>query len=72
MLSKDIVSNRRGEGTVAPEPESGECRTQLLRRAGERGLGRAFRDHKGNRSVWILEGHKESMQMEAVLAVLWQ
>lgn len=72
MLSKDIASNWREEGAVAAEPESGECRTQLLRRAGERGLGRAFRDHKGNRAVWILEGHKESMQMEAVLAVFWQ
>lgn len=72
MLSKDSVSNWRGEGAVVVEPrqESVERRTRLLRRVGDRGLGRALRDHKGNRAVWILQ--KESMPMEAALAVFSQ
>lgn len=57
------MSNWRGEGTVAVKPgqaSENECRTELLRRVGDRGLERAFR------------GHQESMQTEAALAVFWQ
>lgn len=38
MLSKDIMSNWRGGGTVAVKPgqaSENECRTELLRRVGD-------------------------------------
>lgn len=39
VLSKDSVSNWRGEGAAAVEPgqESVDCRTQLLKRVGDGG-----------------------------------
>lgn len=45
MLSKDIMSNWRGEGTVVVKPgqaSENECRTELLRRVGDRGPRKSF------------------------------
>lgn len=72
VLSKDGVSNQRGEGIVAGEPGDGseERRTQPLSRVQDRVRGRAFGGCENNRAVWIPGGHKESGQMEEGLAVL--
>lgn len=64
VLSKDTVSNWRGEGAVVVEPgqELVERRTQLLRRVGDRGLGELSETTK---TIGQFGSSTESMPMEA-------